>query len=447
MKKSYSVSEINKYIKGMFAFDPLLENVNVSGEVSNCKYHGSGHIYFTLKDREQSLKAVMFKGYRNGLKFRLSDGQRVIVSGNIDVYERDGTYQLYAKKIVSDGTGVLFEEYEKLKRALFEEGMFDEMYKKPIPKFASRIGIVTAPSGAALQDIINITKRRNPHVSLVLCPAIVQGESAPESIISGIRRLDRAGVDVIICGRGGGSIEDLWAFNSEDVARAIFSCETPVISAVGHETDYTIADFVADLRAPTPSAAAELAVFSYDDFKETLALKKKMLKERSLKTVSLKKQTASGYARDLKYLDPVYKIEQRKKELFDTQEALGREVLRTLRKEKRRSLDAGEKLILLAGRPLKRDEERVLRIRERLRAQANASLAREKNSFALKCERLNALSPVKRLGGGYAFVSLKSGKNVRSIDDVKKDDRINVTLSDGRFEAGVIGTEDFRNEK
>ena len=256
----YTVGQVNSYIKNIFDQDYMLRRIYVSGEVSNCKYHPSGHIYFSLKDAEGTISCVMFAGSRRGLAFPMRDGDNVIVGGSISVYERDGKYQIYAKEITKEGSGLLYEKYLALKAELEEMGMFAPEYKKRIPTYIRRLGIVTAPTGAAVQDIRNISARRNPYVQLILYPALVQGEGAVSSIVNGIRALDALGVDVIIVGRGGGSIEDLWAFNEEEVARAIFECETPVISAVGHQTDTTIADFVADLRAPTPSAAAELAV-------------------------------------------------------------------------------------------------------------------------------------------------------------------------------------------
>ena len=270
MKNVYSVGQVNTYIKNMFAQDFMMQRISVKGEVSNCKYHTSGHIYFTLKDSVGAISAIMFAGNRRGLKFPMKEGDKVVVTGSVEVYERDGKYQLYAREIEPDGAGSLFLKFEALKRELEEMGMFAPEYKRPIPKYARTIGVVTAPTGAAVRDIQKIAARRNPYVQLILYPALVQGEGAVESIINGIHALDAYGVDVMIVGRGGGSIEDLWAFNEEEVARAIFECDTPVISAVGHETDTTIADFVADLRASTPSAAAEMAVFDYYAVKEQL---------------------------------------------------------------------------------------------------------------------------------------------------------------------------------
>ena len=267
MKTIYSVGQVNRYVKNMFVQDFVLKKIYVKGEVSNCKYHPSGHIYFSLKDETGLLSCVMFAGHRRGLAFSMKDGDKVVVGGTVDVYERDGRYQLYAREITLEGAGALYERFLALKTELEEMGMFAQEYKQPIPKYIRRLGVVTAPSGAAVQDIRNISLRRNPYLQIILYPALVQGEGAADSIVKGIRMLDQAGVDVIIVGRGGGSIEDLWAFNEEKVARAVFECRTPVISAVGHETDFTITDFVADLRAPTPSAAAELAV---DNLKNTL---------------------------------------------------------------------------------------------------------------------------------------------------------------------------------
>lgn len=266
----YSVGQVNTYIKNMFSQDFMLNRISIKGEVSNCKYHTSGHIYFSLKDETGTLSCVMFAGQRKGLGFSMKNGDKVVAEGSVSVYERDGKYQLYARSITLEGAGLLYERYLALKKELEEMGMFSAEYKQPIPAYVKRVGIVTAPTGAAIQDIRNIAARRNPYVQLILYPALVQGEGAKESIVKGIETLDTCGVDVIIVGRGGGSIEDLWAFNEEEVARAIFHCQTPIISAVGHETDTTIADFVADLRAPTPSAAAELAVVDIRQVLENL---------------------------------------------------------------------------------------------------------------------------------------------------------------------------------
>ena len=278
MRNVYTVKQVNAYIKNMFTQDFMLNRIYIKGEVSNCKYHTSGHLYFSLKDESGTIACVMFAGQRSGLSFRMQEGQQVIVLGSVSVYERDGRYQVYAKEIVLDGAGLLYEKFIKLKKELEEMGMFAPEYKKPIPKYVRTVGVVTAPTGAAVRDIINITRRRNPYVQILLYPALVQGDGASESVVRGIRALEEAKVDVMIVGRGGGSIEDLWAFNEENVARAVFECSVPVISAVGHETDTTIIDYVADLRAPTPSAAAELAICNYRELLEMIRTERERTK-------------------------------------------------------------------------------------------------------------------------------------------------------------------------
>ena len=300
----YSVGQVNTYIKNMFGQDYLLNRLYVKGEVSNCKYHTSGHIYFSLKDETGAIACVMFAAQRSTLKFRLAEGQRVIVLGSVRVYERDGKYQLYANEIVLDGVGLLYERFQALKKELEEMGMFAQEYKKKIPTYCKKVGIVTAPTGAAIRDIMNISKRRNPFVQLILYPALVQGEMAAPSIAKGIEALDQLGLDVIIVGRGGGSMEDLWAFNEEEVARAIFHCQTPVISAVGHETDTTIADYVSDLRAPTPSAAAELAVFSIRDVLDKQKNYKMRMNQALSHKIYLVRKEMENYELRLKALSP-----------------------------------------------------------------------------------------------------------------------------------------------
>ncbi len=277
-ENAYTVSQVNRYISRMFSSDFALTGITIKGEISNLKYHSSGHIYFTLKDAASQISGIMFAGDRAGLKFKLEDGMQVLCTGNVGVYEKGGSYQIYAQKFTADGIGDLYVRFEQLKKELGEMGMFDPMYKKPIPKYAKRIGVVTAKTGAAVRDIIQIAKRRNPYIEIILYPAQVQGEGAAMSIVSGIKTLDQMGLDTLIVGRGGGSIEDLWAFNEEIVARAIFDADTPIISAVGHETDTTIADYVADLRAPTPSAGAELAVFDFAKLMEDLSVYRSSLR-------------------------------------------------------------------------------------------------------------------------------------------------------------------------
>lgn len=389
----YSVAQVNSYIKHMFNEDFVLNNISVSGEISNCKYHSSGHIYFTLKDEDAVLLAVMFAGNARSLKFRLQEGQKVIVKGSINVYERDGKYQLYAKEISLDGQGDLYKKFENLKKELEEMGMFDASYKKQIPRYATKIGVVTASTGAAIQDIINITKRRNPYVKLYLYSAIVQGSEAAASIVSGINCLDDMGLDVIIIGRGGGSIEDLWGFNEEIVARAIFNCNTPIISAVGHEVDFTIADFVSDMRAPTPSAAAELAVFDYRDFEDKINNYKSLLKRSLVSNFEKKKLLLESLKERIRLRSPKDRIMKKRQ---DADVLLDR---------------IGQKMIL-----------RMKNSRMRLSVDA---------------EKLNGLSPLNKLSKGYGYISDGQGKQINSVDKVKSGDLLDVYVTDGKMEVMV----------
>lgn len=395
----YSVSQVNSYIKNMFVQDFALSRISVRGEVSNCKYHSSGHIYFTLKDKGGTLAAVMFAGQRrSGLRFQLQEGQQVVVTGAVDVYERDGKYQLYAKQIEPDGLGGLFERFLRLRDELEEMGMFAPEYKQPIPRYASRVGVVTAPTGAAIQDIRNIASRRNPYVQLILYPALVQGEEAAGSIAAGIRTLDAMELDVLIVGRGGGSIEDLWAFNEELVARAIFECRTPVISAVGHETDVTIADYVADLRAPTPSAAAELAVFDYRQFEERLLLYEQNLVRSMGRRMERLRYRMEQYRLRLHFQDPERQLRDRRQELAKAEERLGQVM-----------------------------EERLREARHRL---------------ALISGRLHGLSPLKKICNGFGFVTHEDGRRLESVKEVRIGDPITVRISDGKLNARVTGREE-----
>ncbi len=397
MKNVYSVGQVNTYIKNMFAQDFMMQRISVKGEVSNCKYHSSGHIYFTLKDAVGTIGAIMFAGNRRGLAFPMKEGDKVIVTGSIEVYERDGKYQLYAREIALDGAGNLYLKFEALKRELEEMGMFAPEYKKPIPKYIRRLGIVTAPTGAAVQDIRNIARRRNPYVQLILYPALVQGDGAVNSIINGIHALDALGVDVIIVGRGGGSIEDLWAFNEEEVARAIFECETPVISAVGHETDTTIADYVADMRAPTPSAAAELAVFDYQ-----AALERQQRLQAQMERC-LRQRVQNAYLRlreyqtRLRYLSPELKLRERRKLAADLEEKL-----------------SGRMEQILKGK---------------------------RHELALLSGRLEGMSPVKKLSQGFSYVADESGHAVTDASAVSVGQQLTVHLLKGRLQAEVTEVE------
>ena len=393
----YSVSQVNAYIKNMFAQDFALSRISIKGEVSNCKYHTSGHIYFTLKDGLPAIQAVMFASRRGGLDFELRDGQQVVVKGSVEVYERDGRYQLYASQIALDGAGDLFRRFEKLRNELEEMGMFAPEYKRPIPKFARTVGVVTASTGAAIRDIINISSRRNPYVQLVLYPARVQGEGAAESIARGIEVLDRMGLDVIIAGRGGGSIEDLWAFNEEIVARAIFRCSTPVISAVGHETDVTIADYVADLRAPTPSAAAELAVFDFGQFEAQLRGAKELLARGLKRKIDGVRYQTEQYRLKLRLHDPQRQINEKRQRLVSAEDELKRLM-------ERRLSDCRHRLALMSG-------------------------------------RLHGQSPLEKLSRGFGFITDEEGRRVDHAASVRPGDRLSIRLADGQIEARAEQTE------
>ncbi len=390
----YTVAQVNSYIKNMFMQDFMLQSLFVKGEVSNCKYHSSGHIYFTLKDEKGTISCVMFAGNRSGLAFRLQEGQQIVVGGTVDVYERDGKYQLYAKQIVLDGAGLLYEKFERLKRELEERGMFDAYYKQPIPKYIRTLGVVTAATGAAVRDIINIASRRNPYVQIVLYPAAVQGDMAVPSIIKGIRTLERYGVDVMIVGRGGGSIEDLWAFNEEAVAQAIFDCQVPVISAVGHETDTTIADFVADLRAPTPSAAAELAVYEYRELQEELANCQYTLERLWKNKVRLYRNRLEHYGLKLKYLSPASQI-----------------------REKR---------------------THALKLEERMENAMQGVLTEQRHRLEVYIERLKGLSPLDKLKQGFSYVSDGDGKTVKDIGQVEVGSILYIQVKNGQIKAEAL---------
>lgn len=394
MKHVYSVGQVNTYIKNMFAQDFMLGRISVKGEISNCKYHNSGHIYFSLKDETGTMAAVMFAGNRkNGLKFVMRDGDHVIVTGSVEVYERDGRYQLYAREITLDGAGALFLRFEALKKELAEMGMFAPEYKQPVPKYIQRLGVVTAPDGAAIQDIRNISRRRNPYVQLILYPAQVQGEGAAESIVNGIHALEQLGVDIMIVGRGGGSIEDLWAFNEEAVARAIFECRVPVISAVGHETDTTIADYVADLRAPTPSAAAELAVYDYGQFKEALRMIHITLNMRMREHIQAEYQKQEQLKTRLGYLNPQTVLNSKKQYVAD--------------------------------------------LLEKLAQRMEIRLEKDRHRIQLLAEKIEAGSPVKKLSQGFSYVTDSSGRPVTKTAQVSSGDMITVRTLDGKIHAQV----------
>ncbi len=398
MSVIYSVKDINRYIKNMFDNDYLMRNVKIRGEISNVVYHSSGHIYFTLKEDGYAIKAVMFRQYQGrGLDFRMQNGQKIVVAGSLSVFERDGVFQLYAKEITLDGRGNLYEAYELLKQRLYEEGLFEFECKKEIPKFPKKVGIVTAKTGAAIQDIMNIAKRRNPYVQLYLYPAQVQGEGAAETIVAGIKKLDTMGLDTIIIGRGGGSIEDLWAFNEEIVARAIFEANTPIISGTGHEIDNTIADYVSDLRAPTPSAAAELAIPDVmTSLQQVRQYEQRMVADISHK-MNLANQQLQRLSAYLERLSPERKLQNQMQYLDSLQNQIGMAMQQKLNGAKHR--------------------------------------------YELLLARLNGLSPTAKLVGGYGYVEGEDGRTIKSVSEMKEKQSFSVTMWDGTVTGTVTHIE------
>lgn len=397
----YTVAQLNSYIKNMFMQDFLLQALSVKGEVSNCKYHSSGHIYFTLKDVKSAVNCVMFAGNRNGLAFRLCDGQQVVVQGTVDVYERDGKYQLYAKKILMDGNdaGLLYAKMEALKKELFEMGMFSAEYKQPIPRYIRKLGVVTADTGAAVRDIMQIAARRNPYVQIILYPAVVQGEAAAASIVKGIKKLEETGVDVMIVGRGGGSIEDLWAFNEREVAQAVFDCKVPVISAVGHETDTTIIDYVADLRAPTPSAAAELAVTDIRDILAEIDGFSRDLTKAMEEKIRSAREKCANYGVRFRYLSPAGQLREKKHYL--------------------------------------------VQLEEKLQNRMQEMLQNRRRQMELYIEKMKGISPLERLNSGYSYIVDGEKRNINSVAQVTKGQALTLFVRDGRIEAEVL---DMREE-
>lgn len=371
----------------------MLSKIYVRGEVSNCKYHTSGHLYFSLKDASGTIACVMFAGQRRGLAFRMKDGDRVIVGGSVNVYERDGKYQLYAKEINLEGAGLLYERFLALKKELEEMGMFAREYKQPIPFYVKRLGVVTAPTGAVIQDIRNVAYRRNPYLQIVLYPALVQGDGAVQSIVRGIETLDRLRLDVIIVGRGGGSIEDLWAFNEEAVARAIFNCSTPVISAVGHETDTTIADYVADMRAPTPSAAAELAVTDIRSILEQVSQYRRRMNYSLQIQVQKARTRLDSYRTRWKYLNPVQRLEKQKERIAESERRL-QEAMESVLREKRHRLE-------------------------------------------LYIRQMQGLSPLNKLNQGFSYVEDGEHHPVTSIGQVCEGQMLKIQVRDGTIQAEV----------
>ena len=389
----YTVAQVNSYIKNMFTQDYLLSAISVKGEVSNCKYHSSGHIYFTLKDKQSVISCVMFAGNRRGLSFSLQEGMQVIVTGRVDTYERDGKYQLYASKIAQDGLGALYEKYLKIKEELEEQGLFADEYKRPIPKDCRVLGVVTAPTGAAVRDIISVAKSRDPYIQIVLYPAIVQGEHAVNSIVRGIKALEKYGVDTIIVGRGGGSIEDLWAFNEVAVAQAIFDCSIPIISAVGHETDTTISDFVADVRAATPTAAAQIAARDIEGIERQIDMYQKKLSLGMGRKLDNIRMTMLKVESELKRFSPKNQISE--KRFF------------------------------------------VIQSEDKLRVMMQKLIDVRRNRLAILAGGLHGVSPLEKLSQGYSFTEDSNGKCISDVNSVYPGDKITVHVKNGKLFAEV----------
>ena len=386
--KVFSVTQINTYIKRMFQSDYALRRISIKGQVSNCKYHSSGHIYFSLKDEGSQISCVMFANARyDGLKFELEDGQEVVVDGNISVYERGGSYQLYAQEIRLNGIGELYVAYEMLKQKLYEEGLFDHEKKKPIPKNPKKIGVVTARTGAAIHDIISTAKRRNPYVQLILYPAKVQGDGASDTIVAGIKALDQYGVDIIIVGRGGGSIEDLWAFNEEKVARAIYEAQTPIISGTGHEVDTTIADYAADLRAATPTAACELAVPDIREVMEGITNIEYTLRTLLTQVVRRYQMKLQQYQITIANFDPRFQLQEQKMHLAE--------------------------------------------LEEQIHAVMKNKMTDYQHKLELYTKELHGLSPTAKLINGFGYIEGSNGEPVTSVKKVMEGDQISLTISDG----------------
>lgn len=406
-----TVTQLNKYIKNLLETDINLSQVSVKGEISNFKFHSSGHCYMTIKDETAQIRAVMFKTYTSSLKFTPENGMKITATGKISVYERDGQYQMYIFAMQPDGLGDLHVEYEKLKAKLTAEGIFDPAHKKPIPKIPKAIGVVTSPTGAAIRDIINVATRRYPLAEIIVCPVLVQGENSAKQIANAIEYMNREKIaDVLIVGRGGGSIEDLWSFNEEIVAYAIYNSEIPVISAVGHETDFTIADFAADLRAPTPSAAAELAVPSVLELKANVSTYLNRMLMVTKQTIDLKRSIVAGFS--LK--SPIDYINQ----------------------NRLRTDNAMQKISNIVTESVIRSRNKTDVYSQKINNVAENMFSEKAKQLTVNVAKLDALSPLKVMTRGYS-VALAKGNILKSADDVCKGDEITVKLADGTLDCTV----------
>ncbi|TYR76316.1 exodeoxyribonuclease VII large subunit [Rossellomorea vietnamensis] len=439
-----TIQALTKYIKRKFDKDPHLSGIYVKGEISNFKRHSSGHMYFTLKDERARILAVMFSSANASMKFNPENGMNVLVRGDISVYESGGQYQIYVKEMQPDGIGDLFLAYQQLKEKLEKQGLFSEGRKKPIPKFPRKIGVITSPTGAAVRDIITTIERRYPIGEIVVYPALVQGERAAQSIAESIKKANKnEEIDVLIVGRGGGSIEELWAFNEERVALAISNSEVPVISAVGHETDFTIADFAADMRAPTPTAAAELAVPHIDDLLERV-LNQKIMLIRGMKT-RLKSERArlKSVTSSIIFRNPRRLYEQKIEAVDYLTEKLNR--------NQRVRMQAGREILGHLDSNLKRvhprrlweqKNEQHLRTAKQLQTNFSTILRQKQNDFSRTISTLEALSPLKIMDRGYSLVYSKDVKLVKSKDAVNEGEKVTVHLQDGKLHCHIDSIEE-----
>lgn len=440
--KYYSITALNRAIKNMFDSKPELNRVYIKGEISNFKHHSRGHFYFTLKDENSRIAAVMFASYAKDIKFEPEDGMKVLVSGRVTVYEATGGYQIYVDEMALDGIGNLYLEYEKLKKKLQEEGLFNLEHKKPIPRFPKKIGIITAPTGAAIRDILSTIKRRYPLCETILFPALVQGVGAKESIVKQLTLAQEFDLDVIICGRGGGSIEDLWAFNEEIVARAIYNSKIPIISAVGHEIDFTIADFVADLRAPTPTGAAEMAVPNIVDLRTLIEQYKIRLNENIKNIISFNQKRIDNIKNAYVIRNPMALYEVKEQKLDTFIERINSYIKQILNDYYLRLSHVKESYILknpLASYEVHR--ERINSIRNNLNIIIQNKLNVFNHQYEIIINKLNLLNPLNVLSKGYSLVTDSNGKIIKEAKDLKKDDLISIKMYEGSVKAIVKESE------
>ncbi|WP_216829445.1 exodeoxyribonuclease VII large subunit [Alkalihalobacterium elongatum] len=439
-----SVTEVTRYIKRQFENDDVLQNVWIRGELSNFKHHNRGHMYFTIKDEQARMQAVMFAGNNRFLKFKPEDGMKVLIRGEITVYEAYGQYQMYAREMQPDGVGSLYMAYEQLKEKLEIEGLFAPHLKKPLPNYAMRIGIATSPTGAAIRDIITTIKRRFPIANITLLPVLVQGEGAAPSIVKAIRQANEVDMfDVLIIGRGGGSIEELWAFNEEAVARAIYHSAIPIISAVGHETDFTIADFVADIRAATPTAAAELAVPELKELVKAIDLQKLRLRRALMEKIDREKQRLNRLQKSYAFRYPQQLVHQKEQELDRLYDRLEREMRRLLDK-RTEQVNQLTKDIMRNHPEAKVVEARQQSIflREQLLRNMKWLLKEKQNKFQNQVQTLEVLSPLRMMERGYSLAFNDRDQLVKSITDVTKNDEVKIRVMDGTVKCQVLDTKE-----